>query len=491
VTADPVILADRYVLESRIAKGGMAEVWRARDDVLARPVAVKILLPHLATDKGILERFKREALAAARLVHPNIVSIYDTGSGEGAQDLKHYIVMEYCGRGSLADLLRDGPVDPQAARAIGAAVCDALAYAHQHEILHRDIKPGNVLVSQDDTFKVSDFGIAKAAFAAGDVTTSGEILGTVTYVPPELVAGEEADPRADLYSLGVVLYELLTGRVPFRGETHMATALMHMHESPAPPRTVRPGIPRDLEEVVMTALEKNREQRFSSAADMGAALGARRDLVPVPGGETARLPGPSRAEHEVARDAASLRKVGPVAAALIAVVAVLVVIAALLGEERLPFDGPGGQPGGEQATQIAVESAIDFDPHGDGEHPDRAPLAIDDDPATSWITQTYRDDITLLKPGVGLLLDLGEPAEVVRVRVAGSGGYDFELRAADSTGADETAFDTVTGVQNAATDEQVELPEPTAARYWLLWLTRVTAEGPGRAEIFEVAFVGR
>jgi eukaryotic-like serine/threonine-protein kinase len=491
VTTDPVILANRYALESRIARGGMAEVWRARDDVLARPVAVKILLPHLAKEDGILERFKREALSAARLVHPNIVSIYDTGTEGRPQDRIHYIVMEYCGRGSLADLIRDGPVDPQAAREIGAAVCDALAYAHDGGILHRDIKPGNVLVSQDGTLKVADFGIAKAAFATGDVTTSGEILGTVTYVAPELVAGEEADARTDLYSLGVVLYESLTGWPPFRGETHMATALMHIHEPPAPPRSLRPGIPRDLEDVIMTALNKDPGERFPSAADMRAALGARRDLVgAAPGGDTARIPVPPRPEQEMARDAASLRKVGPVAALLIAVVAVVVLIAALVGEELIPRDGPQVRPG-DEAAPVSVANATDFDPHGDGEHPDRVALAIDGDPSTSWTTQTYRDDISQLKPGVGLLLDLGEPAEVLRVRVGGSGGYDFELRAAESSGPDENAFDRVAAVENASTDETVELSEPTSARYWLLWLTRLTPEGPGRAEISEVILVAR
>jgi serine/threonine protein kinase len=186
--AEPFKLAGRYVLETTIASGGMATVWRARDEVLARAVAVKVLHAHLARDEDFLTRFRREALAAARLSHPHIVAIYDTGREPGLDGTERpYIVMEHCAGGSLADaLVRSGPMEPAKAAAVGATVCEALSYAHAAGVIHRDVKPANVLVSADGSLKVADFGIAKAAFAGGDLTTTGSILGTVTYLSPEI-----------------------------------------------------------------------------------------------------------------------------------------------------------------------------------------------------------------------------------------------------------------------------------------------------------------
>ncbi|MGH2734347.1 MAG: protein kinase domain-containing protein, partial [Actinomycetota bacterium] len=271
-------LAERYVLESLVARGGMAAVWKARDDVLARPVAVKILHPHLAEDEAFLERFRFEALAAARLAHPNIVAIYDTGTDGGPEDAgeQHFIVMEFCGGGSLADHLAErGPMEPDGIRAVGAAVCEALGYAHRIGVVHRDVKPANVLITGDGSLKVADFGIAKAAFAAGDITTTGSILGTVTYLSPEQLRGSEPDARSDLYALGVTLYELVTGRPPFVEETQMATAMKHLREQPAPSRSVRGGIPRSLDQVIMKALAKDADDRYQSAEEMRTALEGR------------------------------------------------------------------------------------------------------------------------------------------------------------------------------------------------------------------------
>jgi serine/threonine protein kinase len=233
-------IADRYVLEELLARGGMGSVYKARDEVLARPVAVKILHPHLSEDHGFLERFRREAVAAAGLSHPGIVAIYDTGT-DTAEDgsERHYIVMEHCAGGTLTELsAREGALEPERAAAVVAAVCSSLDFAHRAGVVHRDVKPDNVLFADDGTLKVADFGIAKAAYASGDITTTGSILGTVTYISPEQAGGREPDARSDVYSAGVVLYELLTGRPPFQGETDVATALMHVNESPTPVRAL-------------------------------------------------------------------------------------------------------------------------------------------------------------------------------------------------------------------------------------------------------------
>src|SRR5688572_4602157 len=263
-------IAGRYVLEEPIARGGMATVWKARDEVLARFVALKILDRDLAQDPAFLERFRTEALAAARLAHPNIVQTYDTGEDEGGH---HFIVMEYCPGGTLQDLVkREGALPPERAVALVAHICDAIAYAHRHEVVHRDIKPGNVLVGIDGSVKVGDFGIAKAAFASKDVTTTGKILGTVTYLSPEQARGEEPDGRSDIYSLGVVLFELLTGRPPFEAESPVATAMHHLKSEPPGPRAVKGNIPRALDAVVLRSLEKDPDARFSTADEMRRAL---------------------------------------------------------------------------------------------------------------------------------------------------------------------------------------------------------------------------
>ncbi|HZK52074.1 MAG TPA: protein kinase, partial [Actinomycetota bacterium] len=275
MASEMITLAERYVLESEIARGGMAIVYKARDDVLARPVAVKVLHSHLADDEAFLERFRFEALAAARLAHPNIVSIYDTGAEQHDPDgeARHYIVMEYCGGGSLADhLIAEGALQPERAAVVGNSVCEALAYAHRSGVIHRDIKPANILVADSGGLKVADFGIAKAAFTEGDVTTTGSILGTVTYLSPEQLKGEEPDQRSDIYSLGVTLYELLAGRAPFEEETQMAIAMKHLREEPPPLRSVKAGIPRGLEGVMTKAMAKDPDERYQSAQEMRNAL---------------------------------------------------------------------------------------------------------------------------------------------------------------------------------------------------------------------------
>ncbi len=258
MSSEPTTLAERYVLESPIARGGMGTVWRARDEVLARVVAVKILNHDLAHDDAFVARFRREALSAASLAHPHIVAIYDTGSEESGDETRHFIVMEHCGGGTLTDLAKDqGPLDPDRVIDIGIDICTALGHAHRHNLIHRDVKPANILFTPDGTLKVGDFGIAKAAFGASELTTTGMILGSVAYLSPEQANGDEPDARSDLYSLGVVLYELLTGRPPFAAESQIATAMKHMREEPPPPRSIRAGVPRALEAVVLRTLAKD------------------------------------------------------------------------------------------------------------------------------------------------------------------------------------------------------------------------------------------
>ena len=264
------VFSDRYQLVNHIARGGMAQVYLARDLLLDRPVALKVLFPELSVDRAFVERFRREAKAAANLSHPNIVSIYDWGQGENT----YFIVMEYVAGRTLSQMVRQGPLDSPQAASIAADVAAALDFAHRHGVIHRDVKPGNVLINESGQVKVADFGIARAigAGAAEDLTQTGSVMGTATYFSPEQAQGFGVDPRSDVYSLGVVLYEMLAGRAPFTGDSPVSIAYKHVKEQPEPLRTVNPAVPAALEAIVMKSLAKQPEDRYQSAEEMRADL---------------------------------------------------------------------------------------------------------------------------------------------------------------------------------------------------------------------------
>ncbi|MCU1378860.1 MAG: serine/threonine protein kinase with sensor(s) [Acidimicrobiales bacterium] len=268
----------RYELHRRIARGGMADVYLARDLLLDRPVALKILFPEFSTDEAFVERFRREAQSAANLSHPNIVSVYDWGEEDGT----YFIVMEYVEGRSLAQILRDeGALLPDRAADITTDIAAALGFAHRNGVIHRDVKPGNVLMSPLGQVKVTDFGIARAVSTQDNLTQTGTVMGTATYFSPEQARGESVDPRSDVYSLGVVLYELLTGEPPFTGDNPVSVAYKHVQEQAERPTHRNPRIPVALEAVVMKALAKNPANRYASADDLAADLRRYRDGRPV------------------------------------------------------------------------------------------------------------------------------------------------------------------------------------------------------------------
>ncbi|MDP1818517.1 MAG: Stk1 family PASTA domain-containing Ser/Thr kinase [Acidimicrobiales bacterium] len=267
----PTVFNGRYELHRRIGRGGMAEVSLARDQLLDRPVAVKVLFPEFATDPAFVERFRREATAAANLNHPNIVGVYDWGEAEGT----YFIVMEYVDGRSLSEILRaDGALHPDRVADLGADVAAALGFAHRNGVVHRDVKPGNVLVDQGGLVKVADFGIARAITATSDenLTQVGTVMGTATYFSPEQARGDAVDPRSDIYSLGCVLYELVVGRPPFSGDSPVAIAYKQVHETPVPPRQVNAAVPPALEAIILKCLAKNPVNRYPSAEDLRADL---------------------------------------------------------------------------------------------------------------------------------------------------------------------------------------------------------------------------
>jgi eukaryotic-like serine/threonine-protein kinase len=265
------VIADRYELGERLGHGGMSTVQLAFDQRLRRDVAVKLLAEHLADDPTFVERFRREALAAARLVHPNIVAVFDFGLDEASG--RHYIVMEYVRGQSGAEILRDrGYVTIQEALSIVAHACRGLDYAHRHGVVHRDVKPGNLLRSDDGIVKLADFGIAKAIDAGAAITKVGSVLGTAAYLSPEQARGEDAGPASDVYALGVVAYQLMAGRLPYEATSLTELVAMQEHEAPPLLNELVDGVSGPLAAAVDRALSLEPHQRFATADDMRAAL---------------------------------------------------------------------------------------------------------------------------------------------------------------------------------------------------------------------------
>jgi serine/threonine-protein kinase len=262
-------LGGRYEIQEKVGGGGMALVYRAHDTFLNRTVAVKLLRSQFVEDEEFLRRFRREAQSAARLTHPNVVNVYDVGQ-EGSS---HYIVMEFVEGSTLKELVRGkGPLPPRLAAKIAYQISEALDHAHRNQVVHRDIKPHNILVMPSGTVKVTDFGIARAV-SDTTLTNTGNIIGSVHYFSPEQARGGFTGEKSDLYSLGVVLYEMLTGTVPFKGDSPFSVAIKHLQEDVVPPGDLRPGIPEGLVRVVMKALEKDSLKRYRSAAEMKHDLG--------------------------------------------------------------------------------------------------------------------------------------------------------------------------------------------------------------------------
>src|ERR1700751_2699705 len=268
------IVDDRYRIVSRLGAGGMADVFLVEDEQLGRKVALKLLYQRFAEDPGFVERFRREAQAAAGLQHPNVVSVYDRGTFDGT----YYIAMEYLPGRSLKQLIRaEAPLDPIRAIDIALQILKAARFAHRRGVIHRDLKPHNVIVDDSDNAKVTDFGIARAG--ASDMTETGSIMGTAQYLSPEQAQGHAVSAASDLYSIGVVLYEMLTGRVPFDAESAVSIALKHVSEAPPPMTVFNPAIPAELEQIVMWALNKNPVDRPANADQFITALERARTAI--------------------------------------------------------------------------------------------------------------------------------------------------------------------------------------------------------------------
>ena len=381
------LLRDRYRLGEKIAGGGMGTVFAARDEKLNRKVAVKVLADHLAGDDSFVERFRREAQAAAGLAHPNIATVYDYGEEDGC----HFIVMEIAEGRDLARVLREeGPLPVERVAAIVGQICAALGHAHAAGIVHRDVKPANVILDDNDRVKVTDFGIARAA---GDtkLTLTGTVLGTAHYISPEQANGDTLTPRSDIYSLGVVAYELLTGALPFTGESLMAVAMRHLTEEIPHPSALNPSVPRAMDDIVERATHKDPNARFSDTTEMAMAFAAVTDTAPLGAGSTTPLEMSRQTVYPIPGerwDPATLGRRVLMAFAALVVIAVAFLVWRLAAND--PAEKPRRQVAGGAASQ--VERTPTSEPTPPPENPSFDP---------SVIGRNYEDVIDALEQEAG------------------------------------------------------------------------------------------
>jgi serine/threonine protein kinase len=472
----------RYRLEARIASGGMSTVYRATDVTLERQVAVKLMNREVASDSDQLERFRREARAVAQLSHPHIVGVIDAGDDADPTHPRPYIVLEYVEGETLKERIRRcGRLPIPEAVAYAIEIARALGAAHARHIIHRDVKPQNVLIDQEGSAKVTDFGIARTLEEDG-LTADGRVLGTTDYVSPEQALGQRVTGRSDFYSLGIVLYEMLTGEVPFHGENQVAVAMKHVREQIPDIQVKRPEVSAMLAAVLETMTAKRESDRYADDTELIA------DLEDVLGLETARAGSatgevttvlrtlPSAAQRRVplrVRHRAVVVAMLLVAVAVAAAAVVFLVPRTHRGAAPLPQPAPKPTP--IQVT-LCNSCAHDYNPDGnDAQHPNTVGLAIDGDRNTAWTTEIYYSGV-LGKPGVGLYVDAkpGVSAGSMVIDTA-TPGYAVSIYAQNSP-PDPSTFDSAWVKLGAAPyvhrTQTIRLrADGRRFRYYLVWIT--------------------
>jgi serine/threonine-protein kinase len=475
-------MADRYELEELCGSGGMSSVFRAHDRLLDRYVAIKLLHDRFADDDETVARFRREARTVAQLSHPHVVTVIDRGEENGRQ----FIVFEYVDGENLKELVgRAGRLPVRRALELAVAIAEGLAFAHAHGLVHRDVKPQNVLLSSEGEIKVTDFGIARSLDVEHGVTQTGTVLGTSNYIAPEQARGQPVTPLTDVYALGVVLWELLAGEVPFPGENFVAVALRHINEPPPSLVALRPEVSPRLAAAVARALAKEPRDRFPSMDAFAAELrGCLEELEQLdPERTLVSMPAvPLAAPRRVPR--VRRRGARPVAYLLAAAVAAAAIVAGVLGLGGGARHGPAAAGGAGSGKPVALHGVGDWDPQGNGrEHGASARLATDGDLSTSWYTETYNSaEFGGLKDGVGLVLDAGGPVALRTLAVRSpSPGFRATILAGDSRSG---PFATDSSAQEVGAAATFALAGKSA-RYYVVWITRLPPGG--KAEISEVS----
>ncbi len=520
VELEPGFIGDRYRLDRHIARGGMAEVWLGHDTFLDRQVAIKVLKRHIARDETAIERFRREALACAGLNHPNIVAVYDSFAHDGFP----VVVMQYVQGRSLRDLLdKKRKLTPALSIMMGAAIASALDATHQHGYIHRDIKPGNILVRPDGHFLLADFGIAKAMNApeGSDLTNDNIMMGTAKYLSPEIVRGRQLDGRADLYSLGLVLYECLSGKVPFLSDNDADTALARLQREPTDLAHLRPTLSPRLVRVVHKLLARNPDHRYSSGEETRLALlAALQDThddattMTPPAGQrvvlertTAQKSSPAHTDKHKIRGRSSASGAGgffrSTTARLLLATLVLtgLVITAVMRTrdpenvvipEEIAVEAPVAT---DPATIAAVNS---FDPNGDDgvENEEIIGALIDKNPQSAWATSCYADKFFGVKEHVGVLVTLtGAGTGALRVNFA-NGPWGAEIYGTTAT--PPSGFEgwgAPLAKEYRTRGEIVKFSVTTPVTHLLIVLTEIgksatcSTTNPFQARINEVAFI--
>ncbi len=463
------VLSDRYELEELVGTGGMSSVFRAHDRLLDRKVALKILHQQYSDDAEYVERFRREARAVATLSHPNIVTIIDRGEFGGRQ----FIVFEYVDGENLKRLIeRGGPAPVATALELGMQIAQGLSFAHQQGLIHRDVKPQNVLLNGDMRAKVTDFGIARSLDVQHGMTQTGTVLGTSDYIAPEQAQGQRVDERTDVYSLGVVLYELLTSEVPFPGENFVAVAMRHINEEPPLIRDKRPDVSPRLEAAVRRAMAKRPEDRWTMDA-LCAELAACLAETQTAGTQIAAPVTPPRRQRRRGMSP------WPIIVAVLALIAIGAVVATLILTgipSALKFTGSPNHKGGGSpvASNVKLTAVTAYDPFGrpaGQENNSYAYRATDGNPSTYWPTEHYYSTFKQLgKPGVGLVLDAGKAVQLNQLGLStATPGFTAVIDAGDVS--ESGPFPDVMSASQVATEKTRFQISSGKHRYYVIWIT--------------------
>jgi eukaryotic-like serine/threonine-protein kinase len=496
------LISGRYRLDAQIGAGGMSVVYRAFDTVLERQVAIKVLHRGFGEDDDHLERFRREARAVAQLNHPHVVGVIDAGEdGAGGS----FIVLEYVEGETLKDRIRrSGPNGMPVSEAVAYAIeiARALGAAHAQGIVHRDVKPQNVLIDEEGLAKVTDFGIALTLDQAG-LTADGRVLGTTDYVSPEQALGHPVTGQSDLYSLGIVLYEMLTGDVPFRGENQIAVAMKHVREALPDVQVRRPEVSSALAAIVDRATAKDLDVRYPDDAALCVDL---EDVLAIELSRSGHATGqatavlrtlPPRTQERVP---ARLRHPARIAiGAIVAAVATLVLVVALGHRTQRGTGAPRPSAGvaraavGSKGVSLAQSAAHDFDPKGTpspAEHPEQAPRVVDNDPNTAWSTELYQPGVLEQKGGVGIYVDARPSATATRITVdTPSPGWRGAIYGAKEGPAPKTlaGWTALTDITDAKRSNDLDL-DGTRYRYFLVWITQLPP-GKRSAQISRISLL--
>ena len=483
------LLNGRFRLDERLGAGGMSTVYRAFDETLERWVAIKLLHREMSTEPDQLERFHREARAVARLSHPNVVTVIDAGDDAGHP----YIVFELVEGETLKDRIRRlGRLPIGEAVAYAIEIGRALSAAHAERLVHRDVKPQNVLLTPDGRAKVTDFGIARSLEAEG-LTMTGRVLGTTDYVSPEQALGEPVTEQSDVYSLGICLYEMLTGDIPFRADTQVGVAMKHVREPMPDIQHVRPEVSAALAAVVERATAKETANRYATVAEMVADLEEALAIEAARAGQTTGeatavlrgLPGDTAgfAPQRLRSPGRWLATVSVAAALAAGVLALL----ATRGQQGTTGGAEPREPPG--LTRVNLLEAHDYDPPpGDGrEHPNDTDLALDENRATYWTTETYSGNALGAKRGVGLYVDAGAPVAARRLTVVTAfPGFEVEVYGAASVPPTIAGWTKVADRARVGAVQRIALDaRGRRFRYYLAWITALPAAG-NRAGISEL-----